>query len=173
MLLCKRWRSVCQCFSCTHFYMIIWSHTHIHTNVEINLLIKSNLINFYYYYCYITPHYTITQCTYLSCKINLKKKNLKYKNANKTKGSANSRTDRQCEHDGGQCEFFLLCWMSSGLIQGICSGVLRGCCHRTAKSSNLGTEVSNQLFNLTNLPNKDFGPVVNDNSECPSILLLF
>lgn len=87
-----------------------------------------------------------------------------------TKGSANSRTDRQCEHDGGQCEFFLLCWMSSGLIQGTCSGVLRGCCHRTAKSSNVGNEATNQLFNLTNLPNKDFGPVVNENSECSSIL---
>lgn len=56
--------------------------------------------------------------------------------------------------------------MSEGLIQGTCSGVLRGCCHRVAKSSNLNNDAENQLFNLTNLPNKEFGPVVNDNSEC-------
>lgn len=43
--------------------------------------------------------------------------------------------------------------------------MLRGCCHRTAKSANLEIPDTQQLFNLTNLPNKDFGPVVNDHSE--------
>lgn len=68
----------------------------------------------------------------------------------------------QCQHAGGSCEFFLTCWMSNGLLQGTCGGILRGCCHRTAKSTNLGL---NDVVDLTDLPKKDYGPVVNDPSE--------
>lgn len=71
----------------------------------------------------------------------------------------------QCQHEGGSCEFFLLCWMSSGLLQGSCGGFMRGCCHRTAKSANLGTSDISNTVDLTNLPSKDYGPVVNDPSE--------
>lgn len=71
----------------------------------------------------------------------------------------------QCQHEGGTCEFFLMCWISNGLIQGTCGGImLAGCCHRTAKSSNLGTEAG-KTFDLTDLPSRDYGPVANDPSE--------
>lgn len=42
---------------------------------------------------------------------------------------------------------------------------MQGCCHRTAKSSNLGAEAG-KTFDLTDLPPKDYGPVANDASEC-------
>lgn len=72
----------------------------------------------------------------------------------------------QCQHEGGTCEFFLICWMSRGLLQGSCGGLLRGCCHRTAKSANLGTGDVSNTIDLTDLPNKDYGPIQNDASEC-------
>lgn len=68
----------------------------------------------------------------------------------------------QCQHEGGACEFFLSCWMTNGLLQGTCGGVLRGCCHRIAKSANSG---ANDIIDLTDLPNKDYGPITNDPSE--------
>lgn len=70
--------------------------------------------------------------------------------------------DLKCQHEGGSCEFFLVCWMSNGLLHGLCGGLLRGCCHRTAKSANTG---ANDIIDLTDLPNKDYGPVTNDPSE--------
>lgn len=83
----------------------------------------------------------------------------------KQKGDIVDR-ELQCQHEGGTCEFFLICWMSKGLLQGTCDGLLRGCCHRTAKSANLGTaaDLSNTI-DLTNLPNIDYGPVRNEASE--------
>lgn len=74
-------------------------------------------------------------------------------------------TDLQCQHQGGTCEFFLVCWMSSGLIRGTCGGILQGCCHRTAKSSNLGTSDIVNAVDLTDLPHKSFGPTINEPSE--------
>ncbi|KAG5680329.1 hypothetical protein PVAND_009841 [Polypedilum vanderplanki] len=73
------------------------------------------------------------------------------------------RSEMECQHEGGTCEFFVMCWMTGGLLQGTCNGMLQGCCHRTAKSSNLGPEAG-KTFDLTDLPNTDYGPVVNDNS---------
>ncbi|XP_037902413.1 uncharacterized protein LOC119646134 isoform X2 [Hermetia illucens] len=73
-------------------------------------------------------------------------------------------SDIQCQHQGGTCEFFLICWMSNGLLHGTCGGLLRGCCHRTAKSANLGTSDFTNAIDLTDLPNKDYGPVINDPS---------
>lgn len=75
------------------------------------------------------------------------------------------RTEMECSHEGGTCEFFVLCWMTGGLLQGTCNSVLQGCCHRTAKSSNLGPEAG-KTFDLTDLPSTDYGPVLNDPSEC-------
>lgn len=74
------------------------------------------------------------------------------------------RSEMQCQHEGGTCEFFLLCWMSGGLLQGSCGGLLKGCCHRTAKSANIGLDSGNTI-DLTNLPNNDYGPIQNDPSE--------
>ncbi|XP_055319936.1 uncharacterized protein LOC129577248 isoform X2 [Sitodiplosis mosellana] len=80
--------------------------------------------------------------------------------ATNDRGDAVNR-DLQCQHEGGSCEFFLTCWMTNGLLQGTCGGVLRGCCHRIAKSANSG---ANDIIDLTDLPNKDYGPVTNDPS---------
>lgn len=79
-------------------------------------------------------------------------------------GDGAETRELQCQHEGGSCEFFLLCWMSSGLIQGTCGGFMRGCCHRTAKSANLGASDSNTV-DLTSVKPKDYGPVINDPSE--------
>ncbi|XP_040169408.1 uncharacterized protein LOC120903833 isoform X1 [Anopheles arabiensis] len=73
------------------------------------------------------------------------------------------RTELQCQHEGGTCEFFLLCWMSGGLLQGTCGGMLKGCCHRTAKSANIGIDASTAV-DLTNVPALEYGPVQNDPS---------
>lgn len=80
------------------------------------------------------------------------------------------RSEMDCQHEGGTCEFFVICWMSGGLLQGTCGGLMQGCCHRTAKASNLGPEAG-KTFDLTDLPSTDFGPVVNDASECIDLLL--
>ncbi|XP_017491358.1 PREDICTED: uncharacterized protein LOC108379511 isoform X1 [Rhagoletis zephyria] len=74
-------------------------------------------------------------------------------------------TELECQHRGGTCEFFIGCWMSGGLLQGTCNGLLRGCCHRTAKSANLRTsEYVGNTIDLTDLPHKNYGPVKNDAS---------
>lgn len=72
----------------------------------------------------------------------------------------------ECQHRGGTCEFFLGCWLSGGLIQGTCDGLLRGCCHRTAKSANLrSSDYVGNTVDLTDLPQKNYGPVNNEPSE--------
>ncbi|XP_022233312.2 serine proteinase stubble isoform X1 [Drosophila obscura] len=74
-------------------------------------------------------------------------------------------TDMECQNRGGTCEFFLGCWLSGGLIQGTCNGVLRGCCHRTAKSANLrSSDYAGNTVDLTDLPQKNYGPVNNEPS---------
>ncbi|EDW01789.1 uncharacterized protein LOC6559422 isoform X1 [Drosophila grimshawi] len=74
-------------------------------------------------------------------------------------------TDMECQHRGGTCEFFLGCWLSGGLIQGTCNGLLRGCCHRTAKSANLrSSDYMGNTVDLTDLPIKNYGPVNNEPS---------
>ena len=82
------------------------------------------------------------------------------------------RSESQCQSEGGTCEFFALCWITGGLLQGTCNNVLQGCCHRTAKSSNLGAEAG-RTFDLTDLPYTDYGPVINDPSECTYYHLCF
>ncbi|XP_053675009.1 uncharacterized protein LOC128725300 [Anopheles nili] len=78
-------------------------------------------------------------------------------------GKRGVRSELQCQHEGGTCEFFLLCWMSGGLLQGTCGGMLKGCCHRTAKSANIGIDASTAV-DLTNVPALEYGPVQNDPS---------
>lgn len=84
---------------------------------------------------------------------------------NKTHTGDAVNRELQCQHEGGTCEFFLTCWMTNGLLQGTCGGVLRGCCHRIAKSANSG---ANDIVDLTDLPSKEYGPITNDPSECDS-----
>lgn len=90
---------------------------------------------------------------------------------------ANALTTRQRQgesqkcNQGGTCEFFLYCWMSGGLLDGGCGGLLKGCCHRLAKAGALGVQDSNDV-NYANGLNADdklkpleFGPVINDNRK--------
>uniref|UniRef100_A0A8D8QZ95 Serine proteinase stubble n=4 Tax=Cacopsylla melanoneura TaxID=428564 RepID=A0A8D8QZ95_9HEMI len=54
----------------------------------------------------------------------------------------------------GSCEFFLSCWMSSGLIEGACgNGFLYACCHRNTAKASDHHEVPQPL---------NYGPVQND-----------
>lgn len=49
----------------------------------------------------------------------------------------------ECVTSGGQCEFFLTCWLGGGLLDGACSGLLRGCCRRGPTASDklaIGTQ---------------------------------
>lgn len=79
---------------------------------------------------------------------------------------ADIATELECQHRGGTCEFFVHCWLTGGLLQGTCIGLLRGCCHRTAKSANILTaDYAGNTIDLTDLPQKNFGPVKNDPSE--------
>lgn len=36
---------------------------------------------------------------------------------------------------GATCEFFLTCWLSGGLLESPCHGLLRGCCQRSASKT--------------------------------------
>ncbi|KAJ9573659.1 hypothetical protein L9F63_009000, partial [Diploptera punctata] len=60
----------------------------------------------------------------------------------------------------GTCEFFLFCWMSAGLIEGSCGGLLYACCQRrTAKdTAKKGEHDDNNVL-------VDYGPVNNDPSK--------
>ena len=60
----------------------------------------------------------------------------------------------------GTCEFFLFCWMSAGLIEGSCGGLLYACCQRrTAKdTAKKGEHDDNNVL-------VDYGPVTNDPSK--------
>lgn len=62
----------------------------------------------------------------------------------------------------GKCEFFLSCWMSSGLIDGSCGGFLYACCQRPDKEAPKTNE--HHTNDVITLPT-NFGPVVNDFSK--------
>ncbi|XP_043474673.1 transmembrane protease serine 11D-like isoform X1 [Leptopilina heterotoma] len=42
--------------------------------------------------------------------------------------------------DGRSCEFFLLCWMSSGFLDGSCGGLMYACCHRNKESAKASSD---------------------------------
>jgi len=60
----------------------------------------------------------------------------------------------------GTCEFFLFCWMSAGLLEGSCGGLLYACCQRRAAkdTAKKGEHDENSLL-------VDYGPVTNDPSK--------
>ncbi|XP_039300223.1 brain-specific serine protease 4-like, partial [Nilaparvata lugens] len=76
-------------------------------------------------------------------------------------------SDSKTKCSSGSCEFFLSCWMTSGLIEGTCGGLLYACCHRnTAKTSeHHGPLVTNDIPVPAN-----YGPVVNDPRKLTDIL---
>lgn len=63
----------------------------------------------------------------------------------------------------GRCEFFLSCWMASGLLDGSCGGLLYACCQRPDKEApkTNDQQATNELLTLPT----HFGPVVNDFSK--------
>ncbi|XP_065339801.1 coagulation factor X-like isoform X2 [Cloeon dipterum] len=70
----------------------------------------------------------------------------------------------------GKCEFFLVCWMSGGLIEGSCGGFMFACCQRKQKSDD-GVAISDNGANsIAHQPDSDDndledyvnGPVTND-----------
>jgi len=56
------------------------------------------------------------------------------------------------------CEFFLLCWLTGGLIQKSCGGFLFACCHRPGISPELPTPYADSLDH----PDLSYGPVRSD-----------
>lgn len=82
------------------------------------------------------------------------------------------KLERQYEKNcpqGGTCEFFFYCWMVGGLLDGSCGSLLKGCCHRVAKSGILGVQDSNSL-EFTPNEGLSYGPVINDESKLPSAI---
>lgn len=62
----------------------------------------------------------------------------------------------------GKCEFFLTCWMASGLIEGSCGGFLYACCQRPDKEAPKTNE--HQTNDVITIPT-NYGPVINDLSK--------
>jgi hypothetical protein len=56
------------------------------------------------------------------------------------------------------CEFFLLCWLTGGLIQKSCGGFLFACCHRPGISPEPPTPYVDSLEH----PVVSYGPVRSD-----------
>ncbi|XP_045605931.2 uncharacterized protein [Procambarus clarkii] len=60
----------------------------------------------------------------------------------------------------GSCEFFLLCWMGGGLIDGGCGGFLFACCNRPNQRGQRGPESFRD--DSVGLIPVDYGPIRND-----------
>lgn len=56
------------------------------------------------------------------------------------------------------CEFFLLCWLTGGLIQKSCGGFLFACCHRPGVNPDPATPYVDSLEH----PDVNYGPVQRD-----------
>ncbi|KAL4717874.1 hypothetical protein ACJJTC_005719 [Scirpophaga incertulas] len=94
---------------------------------------------------------------------------IKSANANVKPLDKSKKEDRQDEKkcsQGGTCEFFFYCWMVGGLLDGSCGGLLKGCCHRVAKSGILGVQDPNSIDSRSRSEREGFsyGPVINDQS---------
>ena len=66
------------------------------------------------------------------------------------------------------CEFFLLCWLTGGLIQKSCGGFLFACCHRPGVSPDPATPYVDSLEH----PDVNYGPVQRD-SRTYSVISFF
>lgn len=88
--------------------------------------------------------------------------------------TAASASSASCP-SGTTCEFFLTCWMSSGLIKGGCGGFLFACCRRGGGGGGDDTSGIPQhqqrqhhasaTSDKRDLTTRDYGPVVNDPSK--------
>lgn len=61
--------------------------------------------------------------------------------------------------DGRTCEFFLMCWMSAGLLDGSCGGIMFACCHRSndaAKANSQYSPVDSAREQTQSLPTDNF-----------------
>ncbi|XP_015588321.1 proclotting enzyme isoform X1 [Cephus cinctus] len=66
--------------------------------------------------------------------------------------------------DGGSCEFFLMCWMSAGLLDGACGGIMFACCKRKgAKSSSDYNTLDSPKDQTHLLAMKSYTKTINDN----------
>ncbi|XP_011494686.1 PREDICTED: proclotting enzyme isoform X1 [Ceratosolen solmsi marchali] len=59
--------------------------------------------------------------------------------------------------DGRSCEFFLMCWMSAGLLDGSCGGIMYTCCHRTKDAAKASND-----YNLIDEPRDQFQSLATD-----------
>lgn len=55
--------------------------------------------------------------------------------------------------DGRSCEFFLMCWMSAGLLDGSCGGIMFACCQRREPKG------SSSDYNLIEAPRDQSQPL--------------
>lgn len=55
--------------------------------------------------------------------------------------------------DGRSCEFFLMCWMTAGLLDGSCGGIMFACCQRKESSKALTD------YNLVEVPRDQTRPL--------------
>lgn len=72
--------------------------------------------------------------------------------------------DQEMCYDGS-CEFFLMCWLGGGLIEGGCGGFLFACCKRGHRG---GRGASFRDASHIEYSPRNYGPIRND----PSIYLL-
>ncbi|KAK7062986.1 hypothetical protein SK128_026694 [Halocaridina rubra] len=62
----------------------------------------------------------------------------------------------------GSCEFFLLCWLKGGLIDGGCGGFLFACCNTASQRGQRGHDTSYR--DGADLIPIDYGPILNDDT---------
>lgn len=64
----------------------------------------------------------------------------------------------------GTCEFFLMCWVSGGLIEEGCGGFLYACCNRPGRAAHYPANFGHPNFRNSprGLVPMDHGPVRND-----------
>jgi len=64
----------------------------------------------------------------------------------------------------GTCEFFLMCWLGGGLIDGGCGGFLFACCNRAGVGGRNRDRPESYRDDSVGLTPRDYGPIRNDPS---------
>ncbi|KAK2577208.1 hypothetical protein KPH14_003358 [Odynerus spinipes] len=69
--------------------------------------------------------------------------------------------------DGRSCEFFLMCWMSAGLLEGSCGGIMFACCQRKdPKASSDSNLLEVPRDQSQPLPLDTYTDATNDDDQC-------